>query len=89
MAIVYFFSDESGKQKKNRSVTVAGIGISKPRLEAFEGHWEALLRSYELQEFHMNKVSKIHETHGLKLLAGQTLIQRQELRFPFADCIAK
>lgn len=89
MAIVYFFSDESGKQKKNRSVTVAGVGVSKTRLEAFEGEWDALLRSYELQELHMNRVSKIHETHGLKLLAGQTLTQRQELLFPFADCIAK
>jgi hypothetical protein len=89
MAIVYFFSDESGKQKKNRSVTVAGVGISKIRLEAFEEEWDVLLRSYELQEFHMSRVSKIHETHGLKLLAGQTLVQRQELLFPFADCIAK
>ena len=89
MAIVYFFSDESGKQKKNRSVTVAGVGISKNRLEAFEEEWCVLLRSYELPELHMNRVSKIHENHGSKLLSGQTLLQRQELLFPFADCIAK
>jgi hypothetical protein len=75
--------------RKIRSVTVAGVGISKRRLEVFDGEWESLLRSYELQEFHMNRVVKIHETHGLKLLAGQTLVQRQELLFPFADCIAK
>lgn len=89
MAIVYFFSDESGKQKKNRSVTVAGVGISKDRLESFEAAWEVLLRSYGIQEFHMARLGKIHETHGTKLLSGQTLVERQELLFPFADCIAK
>ena len=67
MAIVYFFSDESGKSKKNRSVTVAGLGISRARLDRFEDEWKALLRSYELREFHMSRAAKIHETHGPKM----------------------
>ena len=37
----------------------------------------------------MNRVSKNSRDARIKIASRQTLIQRQELLFPFADCIAK
>jgi hypothetical protein len=89
MAILHFFCDESGKYQKNPVVAITGLGAGRERLDPFNAEWQALLRSYGLSELHMSRVMQINHSHSIKLTADQTLEQRQQALFPFADCINK
>lgn len=87
MAIVHFFCDESGKYQKNPIVALTGIGAVRERLDLLYEEWRTLLRAYGLSELHMSQALTLTGNIGTKFRAGQTLEERQELLFPFADCI--
>jgi hypothetical protein len=89
MAILDFFCDESGKYQKNPVVAITGLGAGRERLDPFNAEWQALLRSYGLRELHMSHAMQINHSKGIKLTAEQTLEERQQALFPFADCINK
>src|SRR5476651_2106371 len=89
MAMLHFFCDESGKSQKNNFVSVSGIGATRERMDPFDAEWRALLRSYALEEFHTHYFLDITRSYGIKCHTGQSLEERQQLLFPFADCINK
>lgn len=89
MAILHFFCDESGKYQMNPVVAITGIGAGRDRLDPFNAEWGALLLSHGLRELHMSHAMQINHSHGTKLTAEQTLEERQQALFPFADCINK
>jgi hypothetical protein len=89
MTILHFFCDESGKYQKNPIVAITGIAATRARLDPFNEEWEMLLRSYGLRELSTRHALEINANVGSKLFAGQSLIERQELLYPFADCINK
>jgi hypothetical protein len=93
MAFVYhqIFCDESGKYHNPNDpfIAFAGVSASADRLPAFDRHWRSLLLSYELDSLHMEKVTRLVEDHGYKFRKGQTVQERIELLYPFADCINK
>lgn len=89
MAIIHFFCDESGKHQKNPIVSISGLGVSRERADAFNGEWRSLLRAYGLCELSMRHAMKIDQTVGTRLVSGQSLEERQQALFPFADCINK
>jgi uncharacterized protein DUF3800 len=89
MAILHFFCDESGKHQKNPIVAITGIAATRERLDPFNAEWEVLLRLYGLRELSMRHALEINMSVGTKFSAGQKLTERQELLFPFADCINK
>jgi hypothetical protein len=87
MATLYFFSDESGKYRKNPVVTVSGVAAQSGRLTKFNEEWTALLRSYGLEEFHMSRAADLTQACGSRMPAHQTIAERTQLLYPFADCI--
>lgn len=88
MAVIYFYCDESGKYKKNPSITVTGVGATKPHLESFSSEWEVLLRAYGIgDELHMSRVMDLSQACGPKMPANQTIDERIDALLPFADCI--
>jgi hypothetical protein len=89
MAILHFFCDESGKYRQNPLVAVTGVGGTRNRLDLFYDEWQALLRAYGLTELHMSQALNLNGDVGIKFKAGQTIVERQQLLFPFADCINK
>lgn len=89
MAILHFFCDESGKYQKNPIVAITGIGAVREHLDSLYSEWRKLLHAYELSELHMSQALTLTGNVGSKFRAGQTLAERQELLFPFADCINK
>jgi hypothetical protein len=89
MAILHFFCDESGKYQKNPVVAITGIGAVRERLDPLYEEWRRLLHAYGLPELHMSQALTLSGNIGIKFRAGQTLAERQELLFPFADCINK
>jgi hypothetical protein len=89
MAILHFFCDESGKYQQNPIVSVTGIGAVRERLDPLYSEWRTLLHAYGLSELHMSQALTLTGNIGSKFRAGQTLTERQELLFPFADCINK
>ena len=89
MAIVHFFCDEGGKYQKDLVVSVSGVAAVRECLDAFHKDWQTLLRAYGLSELSMREAMKIERSVGTRLSSGQTLEKRQELLFPFADCINK
>jgi hypothetical protein len=91
MAIVYhqIFCDESGKHQQDPVIAFSGICATQDRLEPFNRAWRGLLTSYELDALHMERVSRLVESHGYRFASGQTFEERIELLYPFADCINK
>ena len=89
MAILHFFCDESGKYQKNPLVALTGIGGTRDRLDLLYQEWQTLLRTYGLTELHMSRALSLDGDVGTQFKAGQTLVERQQLLFPFADCINK
>ncbi len=92
MAFVYhqIFCDESGKYQNDPLIAFSGVSATPERLSAFDAQWRALLRSYELPALHMAQVSRLSEPdQGYRFRKGQTIEERTELLFPFADCINK
>jgi hypothetical protein len=87
MAVLYFFSDESGKYRKNPVITVSGVGAPTDRLNKFHAEWETLLRSYGIGELKMSRIGDLKQTCGHKMPAGQSIEQRIQAILPFADCI--
>jgi hypothetical protein len=87
MAVLYFFSDESGKYRKNPVITVSGVGAASPNLNRFHERWETLLRSYGIGEFKMSRIVDLKQSCGSKMPAGQTIEERIQAILPFADCI--
>lgn len=88
MAVLYFYSDESGKYRKNPVITVSGVGGSSKQLKKFDEDWTELLRSYGLgEEFKMSRASDVKQTYGIKMPSGQSIEQRIQAILPFADCI--
>ena len=87
MAIVHFFCDESGKYQKNHFVSVTGVGALRPRIDPFDLEWKTLLRSYGIEELYTSHFLDLTRNVGTKVRVGQKLDERQELLFPFADCI--
>jgi hypothetical protein len=93
MAFIYHqvFCDESGKYHNPADPLIAfsGLCITPDRLSAFDNEWRTLLRSYEIDSLHMERVTRLVEDHGYRFRKGQTAAERTELLFPFADCINK
>ena len=91
MAFIYhqIFCDESGKYEQDPLIAFSGVSVTADRLAAFDSEWRSLLRSYELPDLHMARVSRLVENHGYRFAVGQTIEERAELLFPFADCINK
>jgi hypothetical protein len=89
MAFVYhhFFCDESGKFQTDPLIAFCAVSATGDRLKSFDEEWRAILRSYELDSLHMKHASRLDENIGYRLRTGQTLQERSELLFPFADCI--
>jgi hypothetical protein len=88
MAGVYLYCDESGKYKKDAVITLSGVAATRPFLESFVNHWEALLLSYGIgPELHMSRVSDLTQGCGHKMPAGQSIEERIDALLPFADCI--
>jgi len=87
MVHLHFYSDESGKYRKNPVVTVSGVGAQSDRLDKFNREWETLLRSYHLEEFHMSRIGDLTQSCGPKMPSGQTIEERTQAILPFADCI--
>jgi Protein of unknown function (DUF3800) len=89
MAMLHFFCDESGKSQKNNFVSVSGIGAARERLDPFDAEWRALLRSHGIEELHTSHFLDTKRNYGTKCRAGETIEERQQMLFPFADCINK
>ena len=91
MAFVYHqvFADESGKYESDPLIAFCAVTATAERLGPFDVAWRTLLRAYELDALHMARVSRLIETHGCYLRAGQTVDERSEALFPFVDLIAK
>lgn len=93
MAFIYhqIFCDESGKyhNPSDPLVSFAGICATADRLSAFDREWRSLLSSYELESFHMERISRLVEDQGYRFRKGQTIHERTELLYPFADCVNK
>jgi hypothetical protein len=87
--IQYLFCDEGGKFQVGNVVSFSGLVVSPSRLESFNSDWNELLRSYELSSFHMKNLANVYSAHGPKLPRDQTIDQRTEALFPFADCVNK
>jgi hypothetical protein len=91
MGFVYhqIFCDESGKYHSDPLIAFSGVCSTGDRLRSFDEAWRVLLRSYELDSLHMERVTRLVESHGYRFQKGQTIDERTELLFPFADCINK
>jgi Protein of unknown function (DUF3800) len=83
------FCDESGKYQTDPVIAFSGVSATDDRLAAFNAHWRSLLRSYELADLHMERISRLVEDHGYRFRKGQTIDERTELLLPFADCANK
>lgn len=91
MAVIYHqvFCDESGKHQTDPVIAFSGICATQDRLDPFNRAWKSLLASYELPSLHMERISRLVESHGYRFTAGQTFNERTELLLPFADCVNK
>lgn len=91
MAFAYHqvFCDESGKFQQDPLIAFCAVSATADRLSAFDSAWRSLLRSYELEALHMERASRLVEDFGYRLRKGQTVGERTEALFPFADCINK
>jgi uncharacterized protein DUF3800 len=93
MAFVYhqIFCDESGKYHNPNDplISFAGVSATADRLEAFDRSWRSLLLSYELESIHMERISRLVEEHGYRFRKNQTIEERTELLYPFADLVNK
>jgi hypothetical protein len=83
------FCDEGGKYQSGNVVSFSGVVVSPSRLAGFNDEWNALLRSYELESFHMKDLADVYSAHGPKLSRDQTIDQRTKALLPFSDCINK
>ena len=87
MAIIQWFCDEGGKYQQNAVVSLSGLTVSPRRLELFNDEWNEWLRSYDLKSIHMKSLANCYSAHGKQMPRDQTVDQRAEALFPFADCI--
>jgi hypothetical protein len=87
MAVLYFYTDESGKYRKNPVITVSGVGATSERLGKFNTEWVALLRSCGLGELKMSRAGDLTQAVGPKMPSGQSIEERTQALLPFADCI--
>jgi hypothetical protein len=85
----HVFCDESGKFQNDPLIAFCAVSATGNRLKSFDEEWGAILRSYELDSLHMKRASRLDESLGYRLQKGQTLQERSELLFPFADCVNK
>ncbi|HLV87283.1 MAG TPA: DUF3800 domain-containing protein [Candidatus Sulfotelmatobacter sp.] len=87
MAIHLGFFDESGKYQRDPVVSFSGVCSSRGRLGNFEEEWEVLLGAYGLRSLHMARCSRLEEGCGPKMPKGQSIEERINALYPFADCI--
>ena len=91
MAFVYnhVFCDESGKSDHDPVIAFSAVCSTSDRLSAFDREWRVLLRSYDLDALHMERDSRLAENSGYRFKRGDTIEERTEALYPFADCINK
>src|ERR1700682_2971889 len=87
MAIFHAYFDESGKQGDHPLIALSAVCASYARVQRFEDDWRALLRRYELLDFHMVKASRYSRKWGN--IPKQSIQGRIEAIKPFADCVAE
>jgi hypothetical protein len=87
MAVLQAYFDESGKQSDHPLIAVGCVFGPSRKIEKFNDDWTALLRQYDLSDFHMVRAREFFRTWGN--VPKQTIEERIELIKPFADCIGE